>query len=442
MTLTNIPRPPRSSRKHCSLTLAATVCVALLCSSAPARAEEGDTPRAPNVELRAQAGAGAFGGHSLAGLRVAWPSRTALSLNATGAYGTWFVGGKESDKATTAGGHLLLEIPLATDGRRHFSLRTSLGARSTLAAGLPSDPRSAVITSEVGLRATAEAGDRAEVYMGVGVPVALAVAPAVELEELGQWIELGTDLWVSRRVALSASARAGGNFGYDGDGPKTIVQGTLGVRVAFDDRPAPGAVNDRKSSVGLFVASEWRALGLASHLSHGPAFSAGVSLLGRHLKIGLVAVTRPGALNGETFPTDAVAGKTYRGKQRFDLRSDGGFVGLLVAPSFDLPFAPAVSIDLPFAVGQGAYGFYLPAKDRVTPDGRRVSEWENELFGGKDSSPAIGVEAGLKVGVKLPFAPFLSPYGALRYTWSIGFDTLVRQSYDGPSAALGLEAQL
>ncbi len=411
----------------------------VLASSTLAHAEEAG----PRVELRGQAGAGAFGGHALVGARVAWPSRLALSANATGAYGTWFVGGKESDRATTTGGHLTLELPLVTDGPRHFALRTSLGARSTLASGLASDPRSFVVATEVGLRGTAEVGERAELYVGVGVPVALAVRPNVELEQLGQFIELGTDVWLSRRVALSASARAGGDYGYDGDGPKTIVQGTLGVRVSFEDRASPRAESPRsQSSVGVFVASEWRALGLAEHLSHGPAFSAGVSLFGRHLKLGLVAVTRPGALNGETFPTSTVNGASYRGRQRFELRSDGGFIGLLVAPTFELPFAPRVSVELPFAVGQGAYGFYLPSKDRVTPDGRRVSEWENELFGGKDSSPAIGIEAGLKVGVRLPFAEWIAPYGALRYSWSLGFDTLVKSSYDGPSAALGLEMQL
>jgi len=432
--------PSLSSRRFFRGAAALAAALLTLALPAAAHAEEGG---GPSLELRGQAGAGAFGGHSLVGARVAWPSRLALSLNATGAYGTWFVGGKESDRATTTGGHLTLELPLASDGPRHLAFRSSLGARTTGAAGLPGDPRSFVVTTEIGVRGTAEVGDRAEVYLGVGAPIALAVRPEVEIEELGQWIELGTDVWLSRRVALSASARAGGDYGYNGDGPKTIVQGTLGVRVAFDDRPGPRAVTPRSpSSVGVFVASEWRALGLAEHLSHGPAFAAGVSLFGRHLKLGLVAVTRPGALNGETFPTSTVGGKTYRGRQRFDLRSDGGFIGVLVAPSFELPFAPRVSVEVPFAIGQSAYGFYLPGNERATPDGRRVSAWENELFGGKDSSPALGIEAGLKVGVKLPFAEWIAPYGALRYTWSLGFDTLVRSSYDGPSAALGLEMQL
>lgn len=439
MNLASPLRAPSRSRFVASI---ASV-VAALGLSSPSLAHADEPRAAPSLELRAQAGAGAFGGHASVGARVAWPSRLALSVNATGAYGTWFVGGKESDRATTTGGHMTLELPLVTDGPRHLALRTSLGARTTGAAGLPDDPRSFVVTSEVGLRGTAEVGERTELFMGVGVPVAVAVRPSVDIEQLGQFVELGADVWLSRRVALSASARGGGDYGYDGDGPKAIVQGSLGVRIALDDRPSPREVSPRApGSVGVFVASEWRALGLAEHLSHGPAFSAGVSLFGRHLKLGLVAAMRPGALNGETFPTSTVNGATYRGRQRLDLRSDGGFVGLLVAPAFELPFAPRVSVELPFAVGQGAYGFYLPAKDRVTPDGRRVSEWENELFGGKDSSPALGIEAGLKVGVKLPFAEWVSPYGALRYTWSVGFDTLVRSSYDGPSAALGLEMHL
>ena len=429
--------PSSASPAHARTLLVAPLLIGALAAT-PARADEPSI--GPAVEAHALVGVGAFGGHTQLGARLAWPSRLALSADLTGAYGTWFVGGRESDRAMTTGGHLTLDIPLVSDGRQHVELWTSLGARSTLASGLADEPRSLVLTTGLGLRATATLGDRAEVYMGVGVPVALAVGPDVELEQLGQWLEFGTDVWLSPRVALTASARAGGDYGYDGDGPKAIVQGTVGIKVAFEDRAAPLDEAPRSASaVGVFVATEWRALGLAEHLSHGPAFAAGVSLFGRHLKLGLISVSRPGALNGALFPTSTVNGASYRGRQRLDLRSDGAFSGLLVAPTFDLPFAPSVSVELPLAIGQAAFGFYLPAKDRVTPDGRRVSAWENELFGGKDSSPAIGLEAGIKVAVKLPSAEWLAPYAAVHYTWSLGFDTLVRSSYDGPSAALGLQ---
>lgn len=432
--------PPRTTLPLLLLTLAAP--------AGPARALGPDDdaraqPTAARVEAHARVGAGLFGGHAAVGARLVWPSRLSLGVEATGAYGTWFVGGLEGDRATTTGGQLTLELPLVSDGPRHVEAWTTLGARSTLASGLEGAPRSVVGTLGVGLRATAEVADPLDLHMGVGVPVALAFDPAVELEQLGQFIEFGGDVWLGSHVALGAAVRAGGDYGYDGDGPKASLQGTLGVKVALDARPdaAPARPRD-PSAVAVFIATEWRMLGLADHLSHGPAFSAGVALFDRHLKVGLTAMTRPGALNGVTFATATVDGQTYRGRQTLDLRSDGGFVGLVVAPVFDLPFFPALSVELPLAIGQGAYGFYLPAKDRVTPDGRRVSAWEDQLFGGRDSSPALNLEAGLKLAVRFASLPGLTPYAAFRYTWAVGFDTLVRTSYDGPSGALGLEFTL
>jgi hypothetical protein len=381
------------------------------------------------------------------GLRLEAPSGFALSVDALGSYGNWFVGGFASDKATTLGAVGTLEIPFAQSGSRRFAFRTSLGARTTRAADLADDPRSVVLTTDIGLRATVHTSLSSsrdlELYLGVLAPVAIAISPATDLEELAQVGEVGADYWLTKRVALSLQLRGGGSYGYDGDGAKAIGQANVGVRVALDDHHrVRDDVPEKKDGLGLFVATEWRAYGLASHLSHGPAFAAGASFFDRHLKVGLLATTRPGPINAETFPTSPLqAGQTYKGRASLPLRSDGGFIGLLVAPSFDIPSVESINVELPIAIGQSAYGFYLHGDDRKTPDGRRVSAWENDLFGGKDSSPAIGIDAGVKVGLRIPGARWLKPYVAGRYSLNLGYDTLVTNNYNGPSAAIGLEIE-
>jgi hypothetical protein len=388
-------------------------------------------------ELRVGAGVSNFGGNGSVGFRIEAPSGLAFSAQALGAYGTWYVGGFASDKTNTVGGSALAEIPLSHSGTRRFTLRTGLGARSTGAPDLAS--RSFVPTAEVGLRATVQATQDLELYVGALAPIALAVSPGVEIDELSNMQEVGADYWVSPNVALNAQARAAGVFGYGGDGAKALVQGNVGLRVAFDAHHPILTLPEKKSGVGLFVALEWRAQALASHLSHGPAFAAGISLLDRHLKIGLLASTRPGPLNGETFPATPTNGQSYKGRSAIPLRSDGGFIGLLVAPSLDV--TDDINLELPVALGQAAYGFYLFGDDRKTPDGRRVSEWEKQLFDGRDAAPAFGIEAGVKVGVRVPGARWMKPYVAGRYVLNLGYDAYVTDNYNGPSAALGLEIE-
>ena len=203
---------------------------------------------------------------------------------------------------------------------------------------------------------------------------------------------------------------------------------------------APAAADEgpRPTRVGAFLDLEWRAMGLAEHLSHGPAFAAGVSLLSDHLRIGLSGFGRPGPWNPHSFDVTLPEGQAYKGQERLSLRSDGGGIGLHLATFWRLGQSPlALSV---FANAlYGGFGFYLQGEDRQTPDGRRVSDWENELFGGKDSSIGLMLEGGVRLHWLVEGAAWLRPYVALLYSAVPGFDTVVRDSYAGVSAALGVE---
>ena len=201
-------------------------------------------------------------------------------------------------------------------------------------------------------------------------------------------------------------------------------------------RAAEAATKEETSRVGAFVSLEWRSFLLGGHLSHGPAFSAGASLLGGHLKIGLAGFGRPGPWNPAEFSVKLSEGVTYKGKDTLTLRSDGGMLGVQVAGAFRLSRLP-VTIELPVLLGFGGFGFYLQGEDRITPDGDRVSVWEDRLFNDTDSFIGPMLEGGVRAAFASDAARVVQPYVAVQYTLMPGFQTTVQDGYSGFSFALG-----
>lgn len=202
---------------------------------------------------------------------------------------------------------------------------------------------------------------------------------------------------------------------------------------------SPAVTPAATPAVGAFVGVEWRGLALADHLSHGPGVQAGVLLFGGHLKLGIAGFARPGPINPATFDVMPAGGATYKGQSQVALRSDGGLVGLLVAPVFDVPGTDALALELPVIVGQGGFGFYLSGDDRETPDGRKPSAWENELLDGRDSSFALGLDVGVRLAFKPAGARWVRPYVGAHYTTVFGYDTYVKDAYAGFGVAAGVQ---
>jgi len=191
--------------------------------------------------------------------------------------------------------------------------------------------------------------------------------------------------------------------------------------------------------VGGFVDVEWRVMGLADHVSHGPAFAVGLTFFDGLLRVGVGGLGRPGPINPQTFNVTLPGGATYRDQTSVNLRSDGAMVGLHVALAFEMPGAPWLALSVPLTVGFGGFGYYLTGSDRQTPDGRRVSAWENELFNERDSFLGVVIDVGARAHIVLDGVPWMRPYVGVYYTVVPGFETLVRSGYDGVSASLGLE---
>lgn len=200
--------------------------------------------------------------------------------------------------------------------------------------------------------------------------------------------------------------------------------------------PTPSSASRR---VGAFVDLEWRVMGLGGHVSHGPAFAAGATFFDGLLRVGLGGLARPGPWNPATFSAALEDGTTYRGQNVLSLRSDGMMMGLNVALAFEVPRAPWLVIAFPLTIGYGGFGFYLHDDDRDTPDGRRVSEWEDQLFGGRDSHLGVVIDGGIRLLAVLPRTPWLRPYAGVNVTVVPGFDTIVTKNYSGFSGSLGVE---
>jgi hypothetical protein len=80
-------------------------------------------------------------------------------------------------------------------------------------------------------------------------------------------------------------------------------------------------------------------------------------------------------------------------------------------------------------LGGGAGGFYLVGEDRKTPDGARVSVWENKLFNGEDA----GFGGLAEVGVRAMFPTKIKGIGigaGVHYTMVSGWKTLVDPNSD------------
>jgi hypothetical protein len=154
------------------------------------------------------------------------------------------------------------------------------------------------------------------------------------------------------------------------------------------------AQNDLKTAkAGWFITPEAGSMFLEDHIGNTVGASFGIKAWKNRLKIGIHAYGRSGPINPKTFVIEAHDGKTYKESSTVNVRADWSTVGVLVAPTFKIK---KIEIDVPISYGLGAGGFYLFGDDRNTPDGARVSVWENKLMNGEDASAGSWLELGVR----------------------------------------------
>jgi hypothetical protein len=165
--------------------------------------------------------------------------------------------------------------------------------------------------------------------------------------------------------------------------------------------------------IGWFLTPEVGVMLLDDHIGRTVGGSFGLQLFKNHLKVGVIGYGRSGPINPATFETTAYNGMTYKGSSKLTLRADHGAFGLMLAPSFRVK---KLEFDIPIVFGSAIGGFYLYGDDRKTPDGRRVSAWENELMNAEDAGGGSMIEGGVRV-----FFP--TRYNGLKYGIGLHYTT-------------------
>ncbi len=348
-----------------------------------------------------------------------------------------FIGGFAREDALTIEARGRLVTTVLRDGVMALRLEVSPGVRVFRGSEGPGPDAAGIDAGlRVGMLARIAMAEGTAVRAGVVVPAWFQVDPAFGVAETGSYLVLGVTQRLGAGVAAFAEVETGGVFGFDGDGPKFNLTALAGLQLTLGEA-AESADTARDSAVAPFVSMEWRLMRLAGHTSHGPGFSAGVTLF-EHFRVGVGGFGRPGPVNPRTFEVGLQDGESYLGQDVLSLRSDGAVIGLYTSVGFQVPGVSWLHVEVPVIVGSGAFGFYLTGENRETPDGRRVSAWENELLDGRDASGGLAIDGGVRLGLVLDSVRWLRPYAAVHYTTTVGYDAFVRSSYAGPSAALGL----
>jgi len=176
---------------------------------------------------------------------------------------------------------------------------------------------------------------------------------------------------------------------------------------------------NKESKIGWFITPEVSAMFLDDHVGNAVGASFGLSFWKNRIKLGISGYGRSGPINGTTFNIEADNGQTYKGSNTLTLRADHGTFAVFIAPTFKLG---KVQLDVPISYGTIGAGFYFVGDDRITPDGRRVSEWENQMMDGRDA----GFGGLLEVGARAFFPTKMKgmQIGAgLHFTTTQGWET-------------------
>ncbi|MEN0049041.1 MAG: hypothetical protein AAF806_18395 [Bacteroidota bacterium] len=149
--------------------------------------------------------------------------------------------------------------------------------------------------------------------------------------------------------------------------------------------------------LGFYFIPEYSAMLLENHIGNAVGFNVGVSSKNRKWHIGLRYYGRSGPINEHIeYPLELQNGQEYKGKSVVNLGADHGYLGLEGAYNLFLNNGK-IQLRFPVSVGQLGAGFYLKGEDRITPDGRRVSEWEDDIQEGEDAGFGISTELGASI---------------------------------------------
>jgi hypothetical protein len=157
--------------------------------------------------------------------------------------------------------------------------------------------------------------------------------------------------------------------------------------------------SNQTSKIGWFINPEIGGIFHNDHFGRTLGGTLGVKLFKKRLKVGAQWYGRPGPINSMEYTVTPSDGQIYKGRNEITLRADHGTFGLFLAPIINLK---KVRIEIPMSIGSMGGGFYLLGDDRLTPDGDRVSVWEDRLMDGRDAGFSTFYEIGTRLFIPMP----------------------------------------
>lgn len=183
---------------------------------------------------------------------------------------------------------------------------------------------------------------------------------------------------------------------------------------------------DQGKKIGFYFQPFYSAMFLEGHVGNAVGFNTGITSKNKKWDVGIRFYGRSGPINNhQEYELVLPEGRTYKGKSTLNLGADHGYFALEVA--YILPLAEdRVLLRFPVSFGQLGAGFYLKGDDRITPDGRRVNEWEDELQDGTDAGFGLSSEVGIQAFYQpFPNVPLLRIGAGLHFANTYGYESFL-----------------
>ena len=212
-------------------TMTAALAAAITAVAGAARAETPGITHALGVE------AGGSNADLGGGLSYAMRFPGGVQLGLAGRAGTpleAYVSGYRVEGGAYARGALLLALPLWQGDSTEIGLSIVSGARGLWATEPDSVARTSMAwTNEIGPIVAVHAAPWLTIRAGWLAIYHMQLDPTFDTDAMGARLYAGPAFHLSDRVQVFAEASGAGVVGYDGDGGKWVLSGTLGARFLF-----------------------------------------------------------------------------------------------------------------------------------------------------------------------------------------------------------------
>lgn len=158
------------------------------------------------------------------------------------------------------------------------------------------------------------------------------------------------------------------------------------------------------------------------------------------LRVGISFAISSASLDSYRLTRVLPEGMTYRGQSQLELGFVDTHIGVYASWVID-PFDDGrVLFEIPVSVGMSGIGTPLMGEDRDTPDGDRVSTWEQMLTDGNDFLVGVGFELGVITRFRLvDEVPGFQLGAGVHYSFStVAPEHVERGNVHGPLVSLHL----